>query len=508
LAGKTVIFDEVHAYDAYMTTILERLLEWLASLGSSVILLSATLPLRRRNDLLEAYRRGLKWKDDEKQEENGEKPQDVCYPRISWVTSKQYGAKRISTSPQSARVLTLEWVDGTLNDEPYGFCLGERLQASLSRGGCAAVICNTVDHAQEVYQALKPYFPDIAEDAYPELDLLHARFLFGERMEREKRTLCRFGKKGDKVKFDDGTEHTIRRPHRAVLVATQVIEQSLDLDFDLMVTEMAPVDLILQRAGRLQRHQQKRPPDFDGKPATIWICEPEVKEDGLPDFGGGTEAIYDRHVLLRSWLALNKYSSIRVPEDVEELIEAAYGADDWSGNLPKRLRQDWQESLAKHEKQLERERDEAAERWIKNPDYAGEIWRMTYEPREEDDPGLHPAHQALTRLGGLDISAICLYYKDEKLYLDARYSQYVNSQASPDIETVKKLLRNSVRLSRRGVAFSLIEKGRLIPQAWRENPLLRHHYLLCFSAEHRCKLDNYALLLDAELGLVIEYKKV
>jgi len=391
-----------------------------------------------------------------------------------------------------------------LDDGGHSFCLGERLQASLSSGGCAAVVCNTVDRAQGIYRALKPYFPDTANDGYPELDLLHARFLFGEREEREKRTLCRFGKKGDKVKFDDGTERTVKRPRRAVLVATQVIEQSLDLDFDLMVTEMAPIDLALQRAGRLQRHQQKRPPDFEGKPATIWICEPEVKEDGVPDFGGGTEAVYDRHVLLRSWLALNKYSSIRVPEDVEELIEAVYGEDDCSGDLPEKLRQDWRDSLAKHEEQLERERSEAAERWIKNPDYTGEIWRMTYEPREEDDPGLHPAHQALTRLGGLDISAICLYCKDEKPYLDASWSQYVSSQASPDIETVKKLLRNSVRLSRRGLALSLIDKGRLVPKAWRESPLLRHHYLLCLNEEHRYILDNYELFLDAELGLVVK----
>jgi len=508
LTGKTVIFDEVHAYDAYMTTLLERLLEWLASLGSSAILLSATLPLHRRNDLLEAYQRGLTQKEDGRQEEKRGKPQDACYPRISWITSKQHGAKQIGTSPQSARVLNIEWVNGTMNDGEHGFSLGERLQAALSRGGCAAVICNTVDRAQEVYRALKSYFPDTAGDGYPELDLLHARFLFGERERREKRTLSRFGKKEGKFRFDDCTEHIVRRPHRAVLVATQIIEQSLDLDFDLMVTEMAPVDLILQRAGRLQRHLQERPPDFEEKPATIWICQPKIQEGGLPDFGGGTEAVYDRHVLLRTWLALNKYSSIRVPEDVEELIEAVYGEDDWSGSLPEGLRQDWQESFAKHEEQLEWEKGEAAERWIRNPDYTGEIWRMTYESREEDDPSLHPAHQALTRLGGLDISAICLYCEDERLYLDADYSHCVNSQTPPDIETTKRLLRRSVRLSRRGLAFSLIEKGKLVPQAWRENPLLRHHYLLCFSADGRCGLGNYGLILDVEAGIVIEYKKV
>ena len=104
---------------------------------------------------------------------------------------------------------------------------------------------------------MKSYFAGIADDDLPELDLLHARFLWGDRSEREKRSLVRFGKPGSKVKFDDGTEQEVKRPMRAVLVATQIVEQSLDLDFDLMVTEMAPADLLLQRAGRLQRH--KRP---------------------------------------------------------------------------------------------------------------------------------------------------------------------------------------------------------------------------------------------------------
>jgi len=502
LASKTVIFDEVHAYDVYMTTILERLLEWLGAIGSSVILLSATLPRQRRNSLMQAYERGFK------QEEGTPKQQErlgARYPRISWVVNDGWGAKEFDASPQAARVLNLEWVDGELGEGVHGFYLGERLQLALSSGGCAAIICNTVSRAQCLYQALKPYFPDAANDDYPELDLLHARFLFGERERREKQVLLRFGKKGDMVRLDNSTELAVKRPYRAVLVATQVIEQSLDLDFDLMVTDMAPVDLILQRAGRLQRHQQKRPPNFEGKPATLWICEPWVKETGSLDFGAGTEAVYDRHVLLRSYLALNRHNSIRIPEDVEPLIEAVYGDEDWSGKLPDELKQDWQESLAKHRGQLESDKNEAAERWIKSPNFNGALWRMTYEPREEDDPSLHPAYQALTCLGGLDIQAICLYSKGERLYLDDSFNEPVDSQALPDMEVVKKLLRRSVRLSRRGLGFQLAQEGIPIPKPWRESPLLRHHYLLLFDENDRYKLGNYELRLDDELGVIIDY---
>ena len=73
LAGKVVILDEVHAYDAYMTTLMERLLHWLAALGCPVVLLSATLPKQKRLDLLRAYG-GHEWP--------GLK-QEAAYPRIS-----------------------------------------------------------------------------------------------------------------------------------------------------------------------------------------------------------------------------------------------------------------------------------------------------------------------------------------------------------------------------------------------------------------------------------------
>ncbi|MCL4465046.1 MAG: CRISPR-associated helicase Cas3', partial [Chloroflexi bacterium] len=243
LAHKTVILDEVHAYDAYMTALLERLLEWLGALGSSVVLLSATLPDGRRLRLVEAYARGAGYCFDE-----GE--MRAHYPRVSWVSRAGCGARQVGVSTRSTRKLGLEWVDGALPAESEPFALGERLRAELENGGCAAVICNTVARAQQVYLALKTYFPETADDGQPVLDLLHARYLYEDRSKRERRTLIRFGKPDGEVEMEDGNVRKVRRPNRAVLVSTQIIEQSLDLDFDLMVTDLAPVDLLLQRSGR------------------------------------------------------------------------------------------------------------------------------------------------------------------------------------------------------------------------------------------------------------------
>ena len=195
LAHKTIIIDEVHAYDAYMTTLMERLLEWLAALGSSVVLLSATLPKGRRDALLEAYVKGIRKEEKEVPLELDE----IKYPRISWTDGSEFHAKTIGTSLNSTKELQIQMVSGDLPENGGEYVLGNQLQEALADGGCAAVICNTVDQAQKVYQALKHYFPvEDAGDGYPELDLLHARYLYGDRKKREERTLRRFGKPGER----------------------------------------------------------------------------------------------------------------------------------------------------------------------------------------------------------------------------------------------------------------------------------------------------------------------
>ena len=297
LAHKTVIIDEVHAYDAYMTTLLERLLEWLAALGSPVVLLSATLPRSRRNGLLAAYLRGL---GDQSEEIRS----DASYPRISWVSGNSGpSARTVRVSPRGTKEVSMEWTGGSVPaHDGSSFPLGERLREALAQGGCAAVICNTVRRAQEIYRALKPYFPGTAEDGKPELDLLHAQYLFQDRDKREKRSLARFG---SRVRTRSG-------PNKAVLVATQVIEQSLDLDFDLMVSDMAPVDLLLQRAGRLHRHERRRPHGL-GQPRLL-VCQPEM-DGGVPRFEPGTAAVYDSHILLRTWLTLRDRATVRTAQE-------------------------------------------------------------------------------------------------------------------------------------------------------------------------------------------------
>ena len=195
LSHKTVVFDEVHAYDTYMSTLFQHLLAWLRAVDASVILLSATLPAETRCALVHAYAG------------EGVAVPEASYPSITWASGTEVGA--VALPPFESRWVALEWI----SRDPQAIV--SELRESLCEGGCAAVICNTVARSQEVYLAIR----DAGIVSPDELVLFHARTPFAWRDQVEREVLSRFGKEG-------------KRPQKAIVVATQVIEQSLDLDFD------------------------------------------------------------------------------------------------------------------------------------------------------------------------------------------------------------------------------------------------------------------------------------
>jgi CRISPR-associated endonuclease/helicase Cas3 len=494
LSHKTVVVDEVHAYDAYMVKLLERLLEWLAGLGCSVILLSATLPRQRRAALLGAYVKGL----------GGPQTPEVTlaapYPRLTWITPSASGTEHFQVSPQFARTLRLEWVTGHLQGKAQECSLGARLKEVLAEGGCAAVICNTVSRAQEVYASLKPFFPERdAGDSRPELELLHARFLFEGREARERRALVRFGKPDGRVDLGDDGMGKVRRPRRAVLVATQVIEQSLDLDFDLMVTEMAPVDLLLQRAGRLHRHVRPRPEAL--QEPQLWVMEPDSPMP-VPAFGKGTEAVYNYHILLKSWLALKDRHTLAIPQDVEDLIESVYGEGPPPESLSPEVRQVWDTSGEELRRSREMEEDQARYAYILPPDYVADILEDHNPQLAEDDPAVHRSLQAFTRLGDPSVSLIFLYEVQGRTCLDPAGEHPVSLDEKFAGPTARALLLRSVAISRRGLTRWLIDHGE-IPPRWLKHPLLCRYRLIRLDGENRWRGGGCELRLDPELGVVI-----
>jgi len=511
LADKIIIVDEVHAYDAYMSALLERLLEWLAALRAPVILLSATLPQRRRLALLRAYARGLSDGNSELETTLTATGKSATYPRLSWATATDAGARHIDTSAQTTRTLHLKWIDslGFPKDDgdptkAKSFNLGERLRVALTDEegnlrGCVAVICNTVRHAQQVYEALRPFFPgqaflDNPDDDAPLLDLLHARYLFKDRDAREQRTLARFSKSDPQV---EATEilppQTAHRPLCAVLVSTQIIEQSLDIDFDLMISELAPADLLLQRSGRLHRHKRAETRPALLQQSTFWLIKPELDAGGVPDFGA-SKYVYAPHILLRSWLELRERQTIEIPTEVEELIEAVYDGRVCSPDVKPHLQEMWEETAKDLQQKREAQESKARHRRLPSPSYdTDELLESFNRELEEDSPDLHSSLRALTRDDSLpSVSIVCL---------NPTELRRANLTEKPHINEVKFLLERSVQITKQGAAQAILTLK--TPVGWSESPHLRRHRLIDLDEQRRKNVSGYEIRLDDELGIII-----
>jgi CRISPR-associated endonuclease/helicase Cas3 len=496
LSNKTIIIDEVHAYDTYMTTLLDNLIKWLSALGCSIILLSATLPRKRSEQLLKAYACGKEIEDNSL---SSDSMQD--YPRISWLSGNKIKYSHVLSSiPKN---LQIKWVDGRIPENEHGeFAIGEKLSEILKDGGCAAIICNTVNRAQKIYHQLKKYFPNQdAGDGFPELDLFHARFLWKERNQREKRALIRFGKPESIVETEDNEKMKVLRPKRAILVATQVIEQSLDLDFDVMISDMAPVDLILQRAGRICRH------DRGPRTSTLYICKPENETDGIPQFDKGTEAVYKdaRYILLRSWISLEqgKDHEISIPGDVESLIENTYGEENINECILSSLKQEIDRCQTAYKCKNEDDSKEGESRVIKPPEYSGQLWRMTENSFEEDSPESHKAHRALTRLGPPSFQIIFVYQRANHLYLNSDCIKVIDIDDINSHDTIIALLKNSTSISHIVIVSHIIENPSDYSRpAWKNCAYLRHCRLIQLN-EGIAQIGKYKISIDLEQGVMI-----
>ncbi|WP_350449940.1 CRISPR-associated helicase Cas3' [Aminobacterium mobile] len=467
LAGKVVIFDEVHAYDAYMSSILERLLHWLSELDCTVILLSATLPENKRIKLVEAYSGRT----------DGEYKR---YPRVTLAKPRHYLDSE-SSNPPFCTELPL----GENKDIAIAFMendlasLASKLKEQLVNGGCAAVICNTVNRSIEVFRYLNEKLIET------ECHLFHARTLRKWRREKEEEVLHKFGK--GKIN-DGGFFENPSRPFRSVLVATQVIEQSLDLDFDILFSEIAPVDLLLQRCGRMHRHNRKRPKDLE-KPKLVILCD-AISTNLQPDsFGQGIEWVYDRYILLKTWLTLRNKRKIQLPADIETLVESVYGKSFQTNDMV------WEKALAKAKKTITfnlNESRKAAKRLLVTPPRNPQDMIEEFNDQLVDDeaPETHKSLRAATREGAPSITVIFLPYNMPLI-------------ENPDVEEVQTLIDYSAKINHLGIYHELLEKYEP-PQQWERNVNLRHTRLLRLDKENRILVGNYLLSVDKNLGIVIE----
>jgi CRISPR-associated endonuclease/helicase Cas3 len=292
LARRVLIIDEAHAYDAYVGAELQRLLQFHAAMGGSAIVLSATLTTQQRADLCRAFRSGLGCDDRQPVE-------TTAYPAATVVSASGSGTHAVPMTPGLRRSVAVERVAGME-------AAIDAIVAGASAGAAVAWIRNTVDDAIEATELLRTRNLDPL--------LFHARFAMGDRLAVEQDVLRLFG-----------PHSTAAVRTGRVLVATQVVEQSLDVDFDLLVSDLAPADLIVQRAGRLWRHPWRGARPIPGP--RLLLLSPEPVADPRADWLGdaATRFVYDNPaVLWRSACVLLSAGHIVSPDNVRDLVEAAY----------------------------------------------------------------------------------------------------------------------------------------------------------------------------------------
>lgn len=467
LAGKVVILDEVHAYDTYMTTIVIRLLEWLRELNTSVIILSATLPSNKRSQLIQAYF-----------PESSEQLSNNSYPLVTIASEK----KCLQNSPpafQKSRKIKIEFIHFN-DDDPSG--KAQWLLNQVHDGGCICWIANTVNRAQEIYLELLKNAPTCIDKI-----LFHARFPLDERQRLEEKVTDLFGP--DKT----------HRPEKAIVIGTQVLEQSLDLDFDLMVSDLAPIDLLLQRAGRLHRHENTIRP-FQLSVPTFFINTP-FGSDNCLDVNTDSK-VYSEFLLRTTYEKIKDLNLINLPDDYRILVEAIY-CDEIviSSPIIKKSKDD----LTRKE---EFARQEALLRLLPPPDpdepFTGPASFLTFTESETDASWV----VAQTRLGEESINVIPLEDLGD-FYSFPGCITPLHKSLPASREDELKMLRRQIRISHGDLGPFLKSQRYIKENIFTKSALLKDYipiWMVEGESEVKTEKAIYCLKLDNKLGLVISKK--
>ncbi|WP_213378744.1 CRISPR-associated helicase Cas3' [Allochromatium tepidum] len=454
LANRVVVLDEIHAYDTYTSGLIEALLRWLKPLGCSVILMSATLPAQRRAALLDAW--GAR-----------DRP-ETPYPRLLMAREGETLAEHVA-----CRRLEPIRVSGIAEDLET---LATAALDALAGGGCGLVLVNTVQRAQDLYRALRGRVEDPGE-----ILLFHARFPADERAVREREVLARFGPVA-----------SAQRPARCLLIATQVAEQSLDLDFDFMLSDLAPVDLLLQRAGRLHRHERARPAAH---------AEPHLRIAGLlnerppelTDTAWGF--VYDPYVLYCTWGVLLHEPVWRLPEDIDRLVQAVYSGDPFEEDDRPDFVATLDKALGEHYAKTQTQRQQAFNVAIDAEDEPQNAYNQKPRANEDREGGGIPV---VTRLGEESLTVVPVFVSEDGWRLTDSDGPFDPTEILDDA-LARRLFARQVRLSRKGVLHDLLALP--LPRGFEEHPLLRHLRPLPL-IDGRAELGGLTVCLDPELGIV------
>ncbi|WP_432144257.1 CRISPR-associated helicase Cas3' [Streptomyces sp. bgisy084] len=454
LAGKIVVLDEVHAYDAYMSGLLQGVLAWLGACGVPVVLLSATLPAQQRTQLVQAYAgRQVEVEDS------------AAYPRLTWVEAPDLagdGALPRVLAAESDRGLP---VKVEMLPEPNVITVVDRAKELLAGGGCLLVIRNTVARAQELAGQLREA---LGEDA---VTLMHARFTVADRRRLETDLVTDFGPEGT-------------RPMPHVVVATQVAEQSLDVSFDALITDLCPIDLLFQRIGRMHRHPASDRPQLLNQ-ARVVVTGYQPALDAPPETPGGSRTVYGDHLLWRTAAVLLDRTVLELPAAIPDLVNRVYGTGTLGPNS-------WQARLAvavqEDEAKRERMKDQANQVALRNPREVESLAELHRDaPLSGDDDENTPQVQALVRLGKPSLEVILLRAgasEDMAVPVSQGADAPVPLDQLPDAEGVEVVLDQAIRLpSWSEKLTAAAQEAAFTPEAWKVSAWLSSVRVLLLPAD-------------------------
>ncbi|MER5769270.1 CRISPR-associated helicase Cas3' [Streptomyces sp. NPDC001985] len=496
LAGKVVIVDEVHAADVYMRQFLVEALKWLGQAGVPVVLLSATLPPVLRQMLVDAYLSGVTGRADVSEAVSA----PAGYPSVTSayaVDGRAVVASSVEAVPswRPSVPVAVEWLPDVSVE---GTAVAEAVREAVAGGGVALVVVNQVDRAQSIHSAL------VAGGFEGELVLLHGRLCAADRADRTERCLRLMGPGAGAA-----------RPGRMVVVATQLAEQSFDVDADVLVTDLAPVDLLLQRVGRLHRHEGTRRPAGVSVPRVL-VTGVAGGSSGLPVFLPASRTIYEEWPLLRAAAAVAEAAGGQppvpgggrpagvdgpgwsVPEQVPGLVARAYG-----------------EALV------------CPEPWAVREQAAEAVWGEKQRKRAADAQGFvltSPRGWAAPTLAGLHYGGVHRVRKEADLDAVVRDGKRsvevvvvrrvrggyaaigggrlgVQGEAG-EAEVVERVLDGLVRLP---LGLTEVAERELRPlPGWAGDPWLRYARALVLEEDGWAVLGSSRVGYDAVMGLVVE----
>lgn len=424
---KVVVLDEVHAYDAYMNQYLLRAIQWLGAYGIPVIILSATLPADRRSKLIENYIRGQGEKVSKKQRGSDPFITDA-YPLITYTDGKQIKQVRDLKNDDMTKIEIRHC------DEEH---FEELIDQLCKSDGIIGIIVNTVKRAQAIAsQCVSKYGSEYVE-------LLHSNFVATDRIKKEIGLMKMIGKGAI-------------RPKKKIIIGTQVMEQSLDIDFDVLISDLAPMDLLIQRVGRLHRHDIRRPEQFINPVLYVLGANENL------DFEKGSEFIYGGYLLARTQYYLP--SILTLPNDISKLVQKVYGDNEIE--LSNELEEKYHDMKVKHEDKIANKENKAS------------VYKL-------DRPNPKNSRHPKTLIGWLNYSAI------------DKGEEHASAQVRDTNETIEVVAVKKV-----GDGYGLFEDGKDLSGRIDDNHvskiLAQHTLRLPYALSHPKIIDSTIDILEKE----------